>query len=52
MKAKKLSRQTNNTTTKMTAPIDLGYTTPGQTRNLRACMVCSIVQLYTVRLPP
>jgi len=29
---------------------DLGYTTPHQARSLRACMVCSIVQLQSVRL--
>jgi hypothetical protein len=36
----------------MSTPADLGYTTPGQARSLRACMVCSIVQLYSVRPPP
>jgi len=31
----------------MSTPSDLGYTTPGQARSLRACMVCSVVQLYS-----
>jgi hypothetical protein len=28
---------------------DLGFVTPGQARHLRACMVCSIIQLQSVR---
>jgi hypothetical protein len=38
-------------TSKMTSHSaqDLGYTTPHQARSLRACMVCSIVQLQSVR---
>jgi transcription elongation factor SPT4 len=33
----------------MSAAADLGYTTPNQARSLRACMVCSIIQLQSVR---
>jgi transcription elongation factor SPT4 len=31
----------------MASATDLGYTTPAQARHLRACMVCSIIQLQS-----
>jgi transcription elongation factor SPT4 len=34
----------------MSAANVYGYTTPAQARHLRACMVCSIIQLQSVRL--